>query len=311
MRNLLQAGLTIFIVASLIIHLSLWTALKLAPSNANPKKQDKIEIVVLDKSREDQPVKHMQIVEQSPKPLNDETPEEARFLSAHNQRVVQETRARENGDFKNANDKQTTKASPSQKQMQAAAKKIAQPRLNDLIPQFDPTVRREYKAASHPNQEAQASAGQAAQQASQTNDHLKNMPPSLETLLNTREFVYYSYYQRIRTQIRQFWEPSIRGKVRRIFAQGRTIASEKDHVTRVIIVLDQNGGLLGVKVVGESGVKDLDEAAVEAFRAAEPFPNPPKGIVDPDGTIKINWDFILEANLDAPAPLQRYARSEW
>jgi protein TonB len=50
-----------------------------------------------------------------------------------------------------------------------------------------------------------------------------------------------------------------------------------------------------VQVVGESGVKDLDDAAVEAFRAAEPFPNPPKGIVDADGTIKINWDFILEA----------------
>jgi protein TonB len=40
---------------------------------------------------------------------------------------------------------------------------------------------------------------------------------------------------------------------------------------------------------------DLDSAAVEAFRQAAPFPNPPKGMVEADGTIKIRWDFVLEA----------------
>jgi protein TonB len=50
-----------------------------------------------------------------------------------------------------------------------------------------------------------------------------------------------------------------------------------------------------VQVVSDSGVRDLDQAAVEAFQEAAPFPNPPSGIVDSDGTIKIRWDFILEA----------------
>ena len=45
----------------------------------------------------------------------------------------------------------------------------------------------------------------------------------------------------------------------------------------------------------QSGVIDLDSAAVEAFREAAPFPNPPKGMVEGDGTIKIRWDFVLEA----------------
>ncbi|MEK6556576.1 MAG: energy transducer TonB, partial [Bdellovibrionota bacterium] len=66
-------------------------------------------------------------------------------------------------------------------------------------------------------------------------------------------------------------------------------------ITQVVIVLDKAGSLLKVQVVNESGVSDLDEAAVDAFRAAEPFPNPPKGMVEADGTIKIRWDFILEA----------------
>ncbi len=74
------------------------------------------------------------------------------------------------------------------------------------------------------------------------------------------------------------------------------IASSQDRITRVVIVLNEQGTLVGVQVIGASGVQDLDEAAIEAFRAAAPFPNPPKGIVDQDGKIKIRWDFILEAD---------------
>ena len=115
-------------------------------------------------------------------------------------------------------------------------------------------------------------------------------------MLSTREFVYFSYYNRIKDKLRQYWEPKIKEKVTRIFRQGRTIASDADKITKVIIVLDGKGILQKVQVVGESGVSDLDDAAVEAFRAAAPFPNPPKGIVEQDGLIRIRWDFILEAD---------------
>jgi TonB family protein len=62
-----------------------------------------------------------------------------------------------------------------------------------------------------------------------------------------------------------------------------------------VIFLDGRGTLVRVKVLSASGMTDLDDAAVEAFKAAAPFPNPPKGIVEADGFIKIRWDFILEA----------------
>ncbi len=80
----------------------------------------------------------------------------------------------------------------------------------------------------------------------------------------------------------------------RLFTQGRNIAATGDKITKIIITLDSRGILMKVQVLENSGVKDLDDAAVEAFRAAAPFPNPPKGIADPDGTIKIRWDFVLE-----------------
>ena len=80
-----------------------------------------------------------------------------------------------------------------------------------------------------------------------------------------------------------------------MFKQGRTIASDQDKITRLLIILSTRGTLVKVQVVSDSGVRDLDEAAVEAYRSAAPFPNPPQGIIDPDGTVKIRWDFILES----------------
>jgi len=137
---------------------------------------------------------------------------------------------------------------------------------------------------------------------SQSDDFLKDLQKGPQTLLSSREFVYYSYYNRIKERLRLYWEPKIKEKVTRIFAQGRHLASDEEKITRLIITLDQSGKLIKVQVLGASGVTDLDDAAVEAFQAAAPFPNPPKGIVEADGTIKIRWDFILEANSNMLTP---------
>ena len=280
MRNLWRNSLVFFFLLSLLIHSGAWMALYFAPKRSFLPKRETVEVIVLDQSPRQKSV----VVEQNEKPLNDEIPEDSKYLSAHNQRVKRETRAQNIGDFKNGGG--VGGSGQRERPASKARSRVARgtlPTLASLVPKFDPTGSRENSSSP------------GDRPVSQTNDYLKEVSPSLETLLNTREFVYYSYYQRIRTQIRQFWEPSIRAKVKKIFAQGRTIASEHDHVTRVIIVLDREGGLLTVQIVGESGVKDLDDAAIEAFRAAEPFPNPPKGIVEADGTIHISWDFILEA----------------
>jgi len=130
---------------------------------------------------------------------------------------------------------------------------------------------------------------------SQNDDHIKDVNKGLQTLLSTREFVYYAYYARIKEALRQHWEPTVREKVKIIYRQGRTIASANDRVTQVMVVLNNKGELIRVEVLGKSGVEDLDSAAVEAFKSAAPFPNPPKGMVETDGTVKIRWDFVLEA----------------
>jgi TonB family protein len=282
------------LVISLICHLGLVVWLASQKIQTPPPSIVEIELRSADQPPNLAPAeaKKMAIVEQNENAINNKTPDNAKFLGRHNQSMEKEFRALKHGDFTNSGgkglagqpkqmaspiDKLVRKNSPNNNKM---------PSLANFKPQFHWQPSRDQESAN--------SNGNGAPE-SQTNDYLKNIDPGAQTLLSTREFVYYSYYSRIRTQLRHYWEPKIRDKIHHLFKQGRSIASSRDHITKVIITLDARGTLIKVQVIEESGVRDLDDAAVEAFKAAAPFPNPPKGIVEQDGTIKIRWDFVLEA----------------
>lgn len=235
--------------------------------------------------------------------LNDEIDENAKFLSSHNQKVTKQTAAQKHGEFKNIR-KQGPEGENQNEQQQKLARFLpkfdvskAVDNLNERERKFNdgdvPVPMGEKKPEQAQNQ------GQPARKAgsdlSQSLDYIKDLDPGLETLLSTKEFKYYTFYSRIRQQVNQHWTPKIRSKVDQIYKQGRRIASTEDMITRCLVTLDSNGKLIKIQIIGVSGVRELDEAAAEAFRSAAPFPNPPKGMVDSDGTIKLRWDFILEA----------------
>jgi protein TonB len=67
-------------------------------------------------------------------------------------------------------------------------------------------------------------------------------------------------------------------------------------VTKVLVLLDSKGNINRVQKLVGSGFNDLDDAAIEAFQKAAPYPNPPKGIVDADGFVRVRWDFILQTS---------------
>ena len=323
-----RKSLQIALLLSVLVHALTIGIAMVSPSISArdlAKKDQPVEVELMDAEKMLEKMKQLekkqvapstkgQIVEQDQR-LNDETPEDARFLSKHNQKVIKETQAKDHGKFKNTDDtsgeKQAKKEagkveSPQdevvEKETEQAkspdepAKEFltsdngpsikGKPSLKDLTPSFKPAP---------PPVDSENVAVGGGEGPSATDDHLKNVQTGMQTLLSTREFVYYAYYNRIKDKLRQYWEPKIKEKMERIVRQGRVIASTSDRITRIVIVLNSKGTLVRVQVIGASGVQDLDDAAVEAFRAAAPFPNPPKGIVDPDGTIKIRWDFILEA----------------
>lgn len=242
-------------------------------------------------------VSNRQIVDQDQNAANNIVPEDTRFLSAKNQVVEKQTVAKDHGEFQNKKDNDEKQGNPNAMDSETPSKGTSA--KNDLS-QFLPTTDSYAMMKKQMEKDTAASKGQWAAksnstgESSKTSDYLKDIQQGLETQLNTKEYKYYGYYSRIRKQLSQYWEPKVREKLSVMFRQGRTIATATDRITKLLIILNPSGTLVNVQMLSESGVQDLDEAAIEAFRSAAPFPNPPKGIVDPDGTVKIRWDFILE-----------------
>mgnify|MGYP000278784142 CR=1 FL=1 len=323
----LVSGRLIFwgIVLSLLIHgVGYLTTVVLQDQTPPPIERVSVEILepqqplantVPEKDKVPDDWRKRQIVEQNEK-TNNQVPTKADFLSAKNQKVEKETVAQARGDFKNVRDNggkvgqqnEPPKPEAPQTPKKEAAKDTAEkpvkgekaPSLKDLMPSMndgDELLARKQEMEKSRTIVATQPQGDApvAGDTSRTNDYLKKVNPGLETMLNTREFKYFTYYQRIRKQLSHYWEPKLKEKLNRLFKQGRKIASQQDRITKVLIVLNDSGTLVNVQVINESGVADLDDAAIEAFRAAAPFPNPPRGIVETDGTVKIRWDFIVES----------------
>ncbi len=231
-----------------------------------------------------------QIVQQDEKGPTEKS-EDAKFLSARDQKVKKETVVKNFGQFQNTKTdvgaKSQTKA-PAKTVQRKAGQKSLDKLLGGLKAE-------DFEAESENEQVEKPKPSIGTTAASQTDDYLKNVPNGTETLLNTKEFKYYTYYNRIRKQLAQHWEPLVKDKVSNLFSKGRSIASEQDHITKLMIILNEKGLLVKVQVLSESGIHDLDDAATEAFRAAAPFPNPPKGMIEEDGNVRIRWDFVLES----------------
>ncbi len=125
-----------------------------------------------------------------------------------------------------------------------------------------------------------------------TDDRLAEVAKGDRTVLSTREFKFFSYYHRIKETLRQYWKPNVERKLAMLWSRG-TQMRDAELVTQVVVTLDQSGAVARITRMGSSGLQELDDAAMEAFKQAAPFPNPPAGMIDPDGYVRIRWDFIL------------------
>lgn len=125
-------------------------------------------------------------------------------------------------------------------------------------------------------------------------DYVKGLKESDVTALNTTEYLYYGYFQRIRERLDRAWVPILKKKLFTYYHSGRHLASDMDHMTKVVVTLSATGEIKRVRMISESGTRDLDEAAVAAFNQAGPFPNPPKGMIDRNGEVSVPWDFVLK-----------------
>lgn len=129
---------------------------------------------------------------------------------------------------------------------------------------------------------------------SQSSDFVEDVPLGDMTQLNTTEFKYYGFYHRIRQKLEQHWGSTIKAKARNLYRSGRRLPESENLITSLTVVLDHVGNIVDMQIEGTSGVKELDQAAIDSFNKAGPFPNPPKGLMV-DGRAKIQWGFVVKS----------------
>jgi len=227
--------------------------------------------------------------------LNREVDPNAKYLGQHNQRADKQTRAERIDDFRS---KQGTGAAGIPTQIETippTAEEMAKSEAlseGGEIPNTDTSVgkkgvKRNWKTLSLKDLSVGGDGGATAA----TDDKL-HVDRGERTVLSTREYKFFSYYQRIKELLRQYWKPNIEHQMARLWGKGRQV-KEDELVTRVLVLLDESGQITKISKLASSGYLELDEAAVTAFQTAAPFPNPPKAMLDEDGFVRINWDFIL------------------
>jgi TonB family protein len=124
-------------------------------------------------------------------------------------------------------------------------------------------------------------------------DHVPQVKRGHQTMLNTNEYRYAVFFNRVKRAVGSQWSPQ--SELRRLDPTGRVLGVE-DRKTILSITLSREGSIIDIKIIQPSGVYQLDQVAINAFTKAQPFHNPPSGLADPDGMIRFKFGFYLEFN---------------
>ena len=129
---------------------------------------------------------------------------------------------------------------------------------------------------------------------SQSNDFVEHIPLGELTQLNTVQYKYYGFFNRIKKRLEKYWGLSLRRKAEKLWKTGHRFPARESRMTGLVVTLDDKGNIVDIVLKGTSGIQELDDAAVESFNSAGPFPNPPRGMIK-NGITKFEWGFIIKS----------------
>ncbi len=224
-----------------------------------------------------------------------EKPKDQAFLGEKDMTYERQTVARKVDTFNKAAKGSSTVESVPRPHTKAAAPKraIKDLKLSDIGMEAMGAPQIDRKPASFAKKGIEKG-DEKSQGLSSTNDYIEHVALGDFTQLNTVEYKYYGFFARIRGKLEQFWGRTLREKADAIHKSGRTIASADQYTTALSITLNAQGEIVGVKVKSSSGVRELDDAAIESFNQAGPFPNPPTGLLV-NGQATIEWGFVVNS----------------
>lgn len=238
----------------------------------------------------EQQEKKKQIVQSEEAP-SERTPVDSKFLSDKDRAFDRQTVAKKVDSFQTATQghsaqvgEQTHKAAKKQGKKNIDLSKIGHNALGEENPFKEVTQTAKIGQKTTPKKAT----------VSASNDYIQDIALGDFTQVNTTEFKFYGFYHRIRQKLEQFWGRSIQEKAAALHRSGRRLPASEDLITSLKITLDEQGQIVRVKVLSTSGVRELDEAAVESFNKAGPFPNPPKDLLV-EGEATIEWGFVVKS----------------
>jgi TonB family protein len=237
---------------------------------------------------------------------NDQVPTESKYLAETNNRVKKETHAREQTNLysvataKNTAHPElmpTAAGAPQKAERQQASTPVPTPQrfLGGLTPRFNLLDQPQHAGVAEAPDSTQkpgveggeantARSGDVAESGGGApNDDLREVASGESTALNTREFKFASFFNRMKQAVSARWDPN--STLRR-----HNDASALDRTTVLNITLRPDGSLADAFVAKTSGLDWLDLEAVHAFEKAQPFPNPPAALVQ-QGAIRFQFSF--------------------
>lgn len=227
----------------------------------------------------------------------DTTKKDDAYLSDKDRSFDRQTVSKNVATFKNAAKGNAEATQIAEKP--AAAKKKA-PAITDLklsdfgVASGDPMPKEVVRSPASTSQKGLENGDPLSQGFSATNDYVQEVALGDFTHMNTVEYKFYGFFHRIRQKLEQFWGKSIQEKSLAFFKSGRRMPASQDLITSLQVTLNAKGEIVAVKILGASGVKELDDAAIESFNQAGPFPNPPKDLLV-NGKATIEWGFVVKS----------------
>jgi TonB family protein len=119
------------------------------------------------------------------------------------------------------------------------------------------------------------------------NDDLHDVEKGDGTYLNTREWRFAAFFNRVKQAVSAHWDPN--GRLKQREPQRQLLA---DRVTVLAIALRPDGSIADAFVARPCGIDALDQEAIAAFERAAPFVNPPAALVE-NGFIRFSFGFTL------------------
>lgn len=238
------------------------------------------------------------------------------LLSKHNQQVDEETQAARLGKYKNnlkegareAGGGQTAGGDDVPPPKPEIAKLFELPRdAKDIEPTT--ALTRNTGRLRSPASIDPAPGDKKGEGLSATEDYLKDVAVGANTLLNTKEFRFYGFYERIREKLSYRWRQNLDVAFKKIISERRNLGAG-EQTTQVHVKMGPLGQVVSVRVTGSSGYEELDEAALVAFREAGPFPNPPAEMLDAQKNVTIRWDFVVLGD-DSAGPRVQVRQRTW